>query len=119
MITKEQFLAAYNKYQPNAFTKFMFKYFSESTEKKDMMPNKIVLDVLIGLFGFGFFSAILDLSNSLIANVTLAYLAIIVVMFGCISTAAIMNNFRLKKVMKDLGINKEVYVELSMIYFTD
>jgi hypothetical protein len=108
-ITKEQFDVAYNKHLPNAWTKLAFRYFSTNTLKKDMYVRNIMKGVLLGLFGIGFIGTILSLSRIIIGSATIAFSIILlflgIFMFG----AFIMNNFRINKIIKELGITKEQY----------
>jgi len=108
-ITKKQFDLVYNSHLPNGWTKVAFRYFSTNTVKEDLFVKKIMKGTLIGLFLIGFIGTILSLPNMLIGIPTLIFTGILfllgIFMFG----AFIMNNRRIKKMTKILGITKEQY----------
>ena len=69
-VTKEEYDAAYEKHLPKAWIRFAYKYFSKSTEKKDMKPSKTILGILMSLFLVGFFATAFKLQREIIAPVT-------------------------------------------------
>jgi hypothetical protein len=103
-ITKEQFLAAYNKYPPSGYIKFAFRYFSTNTLKEDMWVRRILQGVLGGLFLLGMLGTILSWSKLLIGIPTIAFTIILVILGIYLFTAAIIcNNLRIRKIRKELG----------------
>lgn len=108
-ITKKQFDTAYNKYLPSGWVRFAFKYFSKETEKKDMALRNYFTFVLIGLFLLGFFGTVFNAPLPLIKWITIVYSILLVILVLYLFSAVFLNNFRLKKVMKLLGVNKEQY----------
>jgi hypothetical protein len=111
-ITKEQFDAAYNSYPANTWTKFAFKYFSKSTEKKNLILSSTVAFLLGGLFVVGFGATVLNLSTKLILTVTLIYLGILIALAVLMFGTMIMNNIRIKKISNLLGISVDDYNNL-------
>ena len=116
-ITKEQFDLAYNKFQPNAWVKFAFKYFSRSTEKENFSVKKAVVTVLLILFGVGFLATVIGLPHNVIAIPVLTYTGILVALSILMGGAALMNNLRIKKVQKALGINIWQYEALVNMFY--
>lgn len=104
-ITKEEFDVAYDKYQPKGWIKFAFKYFSKSTEKKNMKLSNWVAGVLLGLFGVGLLGTILQWSRAIIGTVTITYSIGLAILVLFLLAAVWANNLRLKKIMKNLNIN--------------
>jgi cobalamin biosynthesis protein CobD/CbiB len=116
-ITKKEFDAAYDQHLPKAWIRFAFKYFSKSTEKKNMKPNKTIVGVLISLFLVGFFATAFKLPRAIIATVTYAYMVLLTILVFFLLAAVWANNFRLKKVMKILGVSKTEYNKLADKYY--
>lgn len=108
-ISKEEFEKIYDKYPPSAFVKFIYKYFSQCTEQKDLKLSQITSWILIGLFVVGFIGTIFELSRTLIGIATLIYSGILVVLVLSTFIAAKLNDIRLNKISKELGISKEEY----------
>lgn len=117
-ITKEQFLAAYNKYPPSGYVKFAYKYFSKSTKPEDKWLKKIFVGVLIGLFLIGFVGTILNLSRLIIGIPTIAFSIILALLcLYLFSAVIIFNNLRIRKIRKELGgITKLEYNSLVEKY---
>lgn len=116
-ISKEDFLAAYEQHLPAKWIKFAFKYFSKETEVKDMKPKKIIIGFLLAFFLVGLFGTVFNLSRSIILPVTLAYSILLAILVLFLFAAVFANNWRLKKVMKILGVNKVEYNQLADLYF--
>jgi multidrug efflux pump subunit AcrB len=108
-ITKEQFDTAYNKYLPNKWIKFAYKYFSNETEKKNMSLKNTILYVLFGLFGVGFICTIFGLSKPIIVTITIIYSILLVVLVFYLFSAVFLNNLRINKICEKLNITKEEY----------
>lgn len=117
VITKEQFLTAYNKYSPNGWTKFAYKYFSQSAKKEDKWVSKTFQYVALALFLAGMIGAIFNLSSTYMKCMIFPFCAIIVIVSILMSSAAIMNNLRIRKIRKELGgISMEIYDALASMY---
>jgi hypothetical protein len=116
-ITKEQFDLAYNKFQPNAWVKFGFKYFSNSTLKENFKIKKTVTWILGVLFGIGFLATVIGLPHNVIAVPVLIYSGIIVILAIIMGGSALMNNLRIKKIQKELGVNIWQYEALVNMFY--
>lgn len=116
MISKELFIDTYNKNEPNKFIKFMFKYFSSETEKKNMRLSNTVLYSLMSLFNLGYFSTLLKFPRYVISGFTYMYMLLLIVLVFSIIIAAIMNNFRIKRICKALNIKHTEYNKLAKEY---
>jgi hypothetical protein len=108
-ITKKNFDAATKKHLPNKWIKFAFKYFSKETEKKNMMLYNSVVLALFSFFLVGFLATIFKFPNSLIGTVTIIYLMFLGVLVLYLLSAVLMNNFRLRKIAKELNITLRQY----------
>ena len=117
-ITKEQFDTAYNKYLPNKWIKFAYKYFSNETEKKNMSLKNTILYVLFGLFGVGFIYTIFGLSKSIIVTITIIYSILLAVLVLYLFSAVFLNNFRINKICEKLNITKEEYNTLVTKFYS-
>ncbi len=116
-ITKEQFWAAYNKFQPNGWTKFIFRYFSKSTKNEDKWVKNIFIGVEVALFLTGMLGTILEWNKSAIGIPTIIFGILLVTLVLGGFVAVFMNNFRIRKIRKELGgISKEEYNRLVEIY---
>ena len=115
-ILKSEFMAAYNAHLPSKWIKFAYKYFSKETEKKDMSLRNHITFFLLGMFLLGFFGTVFGASYAFIGVVTLWYAVVLSVLVLYLLSAVLLNNRRLKKVMKDLGIGKAEYNKLADKY---
>ena len=111
-ITKEQFDKAYNSHLPNGFIKLAYKYFSTSTEKKDYGVKNTVTYVLLGLFAAGMIATILNASDNIVKIFIIPYSIILFLLVGGLFAAVKLNNFRIGRICKDLGIKKWEYNNL-------
>jgi len=117
-ITKTQFNVAYNKHLPNAWIRFAFKYFSKETEKKDMSLRNNLTFILLGFFLVGFFGTVFNVAKAIIGTTTIIYSILLSMLVLYLFTAVIMNNLRIKKIMKILGVNKQEYNALVNKYYS-
>lgn len=115
-ITKEEFLAAYNRHLPGKWVKFVFKYFSQSTLKEDLWLKRIVQGVLLGLFGLGMLGAIFNATHTYMTIITIPFAVLLVLVVLTMSSGALLNNLRLRKVRKELGITRAEYEILARLY---
>lgn len=115
-ISEDEFLHVYLSNPPNKWTKFAFKYFSKSTEPENKWLSRVAQGTLIGLFVLGMLGTILNFSRTfqwcVIIPFGLILISIAVIMFG----GMIMNNLRIRKICKKLGISKLEY-ELLVRYY--
>ena len=116
-ITKTQFDAAYNQHLPSGWIKFAYKYFSKETERKNMSLRNHLVFFLMGLFLLGFFGTVFDASRAFIGIPTLIYSIVLSVLVLYLLSAVLLNNRRLKKVMKILGVTKSQYNYLADKYY--
>lgn len=116
-ITLEQFIDAYNHYPPNGWTRFAFKYFSKSTEAKNMKLSRWFVGVLLGLFGVGMLGTILKLPRPIVGTVTIGYTILLAILVIFLLIAVWMNNARIKKIAKVLGVSLQEYNWLADKYF--
>jgi len=117
-ITKEQFLAAYNKFPPSGFIKFAFKYFSKNTKPEDKWLKNIFIGVEVTLFLLGMLGTILNWSKLAIGIPTITFSILLAILVIYLFTAAIIcNNLRIRKIRKELGgISKWEYEALVTKY---
>lgn len=112
-ITKKKFDQIYNRYQPNWWTRMAFKYFSKSTEKKNMKPANTITGILLTCFAVGMAGTILGWSRAILGTVTIAYSILLAVLVLSLFAAVFMNNARIKKIAKDLGVSIQQYNKLA------
>jgi hypothetical protein len=115
-ITKEQFESACNKFPPSKFIKFAYRFFSKKTDKETLKLKNNVVMFFIGMFLFGFFGTVFNTSKSFIAIFTGIYGIALLALVTMITIAAILNNKRLNKIRKELGVTKDEYQSLLNIY---
>ena len=87
------------------------------TEKKDMSLRNHITFFLLGMFLLGFFATAFELSHALIGFITLWYAGVLTVLVLYLLSAVLLNNRRLKKVMKILGVSKAEYNKLADKYY--
>jgi len=108
-ITKEEFDKAYDQYPPKKWIRLAFKYFSSSTEKKDMKPANTIAYILLGSFVLGLFGTIMKWPRAVIGTVTYIFCGILTTLVIFLFAAVKLNNRRLKRVMKKLNVTKQEY----------
>ena len=116
-ITKEQFIKAYNNHPAKGWIKWAFKYFSKSTEKENMKLSNTVAWVLGSLFLVGFFATVINLPRPIIATVTITYSICLAILVLFLFAAVFANNWRIKRIAKELGVTLEEYNNLVSKYF--
>jgi hypothetical protein len=117
-ITKEQFDAAYNKHLPSGWIKFAYKYFSKETEKKNMALKNGMVFFLLGLFLLGFFGTVFNASHKFIGIVTITYSIVLAVLVLYLFSAVFLNNWRIRKIRKELGVTAEEYNALVAKFYS-
>jgi hypothetical protein len=116
-ITYEQFWEAYNNHPPSGWIKFAYRYFSKETEAKDMALNRIVWIVLLGLFAVGFIGTVAGLPRPVIGTATIIYSAILAILVLYLFSAIKLNNLRIGRIARELGVTKLEYNELAEMYY--
>ena len=116
-ITKEQFDAAYSKHLPSNFIKFAYKYFSTSTEMKDMNVKNTVAYTFGGLFLFGLIASMFNLANNIVGIFVMPYVVLLVTLVLYLFSAVIFNNMRIAKIRKELGISADEYDSLLAKFY--
>lgn len=116
LISKEQFLAVYNKYPTSKWSKFSFRYFSYNTLQEDRLLAKIFVGVFMLFFFLGAVGVVFELSKIFtgicIIPMALVLLSIAVIMSG----GAIKENLRIRKIRKELKVTKGEYDILATYY---
>lgn len=117
VVTKRQFDAAYKQHLPNGWIRFAFKYFSKETERENMSLRNHLVFFLLGLFLLGFFGTVFEASRAFIGIPTLIYSIVLSVLVLYLLSAVLMNNLRLRKIRKILGISRAEYMRLVRKYY--
>lgn len=116
-ISLAQFDQAYNHHLPNDWIKFAYKYFSTHTEMKDMTPKKIIVGILLGLFALGMIATMLNLSDKIIGLFVIPYSIILAILVLYLFSAVFLNNWRIRNIKRELGVNKYEYDALVSAYY--
>ena len=117
-ITKEQFDIAYDNHLPSGWIKFAFKYFSKDTERKDMSVKNGVVTFLGSLFLVGYLGTIFNVSKKIIGTAVISYSIGLAILVLYLFSAAFLNNFRINKIRKELGITKDQYNALVSKFYS-
>lgn len=116
-ITKKEFLAAEAKFPPSKWVKFGFKYFSKSTKDEDKKVKKIITIILVILFVFFMIAGFVNIPTSALIIPIILYSVIIFGLALYMGSVVILNNHRLNKIRKELGVSKEEYATLVKMYY--
>ena len=116
-ISKEQFDIAYDQFLPSGWIKFAFRYFSRSTERKDLYLKRDVTTVLLSLFALGFLGTVFNASEQFVKPVAITYSILLAMLVIYLFSAVLLNNWRIRKIRKFLGINRWEYDALVSIYY--
>ncbi len=111
-VSKEEFLKVYNAHAPNAFLKLMYTHFSTSLKKS--LGTKII----VGLFlTFNILAIILDNKSLELRNMSLALANIPFAIWGVTALVAFKwNQFRTRRIGKELGLTPSEYDYYVMLY---
>jgi len=116
MITKKQFEKVYNKYLPNNFIKFVFKHYGKDDEKtssiKLKLTDKIAWYILLPMIVLGILFTAFKVPHKIIGFVAIPTSIILAVMVLVGMTGVWMNNFRIRKIAKELGLSLREYNKL-------
>jgi len=115
-ISKEQFMEVYDEYPPNNFIKMAFRYFSLSTAEKDSWVGKTVAIFFILLFILGLLGAILEMGGVFIGFITYTFGILLSSFVLSLFAAVFMNNYRIRKIRKKLGVSRNEYNSLASKY---
>ena len=116
-ISKEEFDIAYDNHLPSGWIKFAYKYFSKETERKDFGVKRTVVGILGGLFLLGMIATILNLSDKIVGLFVIPYSILLAVLVLYLFSAVFLNNWRIGKIRKELGITKWEYDALVSVYY--
>lgn len=111
-ITKEEFEKVYNKHLPSKWIVFAYKYFSDSTEKKDMTLRKWIVNTLLITFAILFFGVVFNLPNKLLIMFSVIYATTLISLVGYLFSAYFLNKKRIEKIYRELDVTPEQYNEL-------
>ena len=103
-VSKERFLETYNKYPPNKWTEFVYRYFSKDVELENKWLSQSFIIVESILFVLGCLGTIFNASFLFIASVTIIFSGLLFSLGIVTLPAFIMNNLRIKKICKELNI---------------
>jgi len=103
LITKAEFDAACAKFAPAKWIVFTFKYFSSSTEKKDLKVSNTIVNTLLVAFFAMMLGVILDMPTKYLIPFVIIYCGLLIPMVGLMFAAAKFNNLRHDKIRKELG----------------
>lgn len=117
-ISKEQFDNICNKFSPNAWIKFAFKYFSSKTEKQNMIIKDYFVYFTLYFFFIGLIFTILNISDQIIYLATKIFTLSLVVLVLFLFGAVILNNLRIRKIEKELHVSRKEYDELVKKYYS-
>jgi|WetSurMetagenome_2_1015567.scaffolds.fasta_scaffold691564_2 hypothetical protein len=120
MTTKEKFLEVYNRHLPNGYVRFVYRYFSLNTKNNDRWLSRVIKWIFICAIFVGFVSIIITGDNTPsndVAFVATMYVGYILLLLATmIIVAAIINNFRIRKIIRELGIGWDEYNICVSIY---
>ena len=111
-ITKRQFDKAYNNHLPGWWIKFVFRYFSRETEKKDLVLSNTLTYIMGGLFATGFFATVFNAPEVVIKWATIPLCVILLLIGITMFSGFKLNNWRIGKIRRELGVSKWEYNKL-------
>lgn len=116
-ITKEQFNSACNEYPPSKWIYYAYKYFSDTTEVKDMKLKIWINNALLITFTLLFVGVVFELPRIFILIPSYIYMFTLIPLVAYLFSAVFLNNLRIKKICKKLGITVKEYGELSSRFY--
>jgi phosphoglycerol transferase MdoB-like AlkP superfamily enzyme len=117
-ISKEQFDLAYGHHDASKWISFAYEYFSTSSEAKNLSLKKDIVYFLAGLFVFGLVGTVFNFARALVALTVIPYCFVLAVLVLYLFSAVILNNIRIGKIKKELGINSDEYNALVSVYYS-
>ena len=118
-ITKCEFETAYNKHAPSKLEKFYFKYFSTDTPSKNKWIARIFVAIMFIPFLLGFIGTILGASNKFVGIFTCMFCILLVAFAIPWIYVWFTHKLRIKRIQKELGINRYEYEFLVDKYYND
>lgn len=115
-ITKKKYIEACEKHPPNWWVVLIFKYFSKTTTNENFKLKNFVISTLLALFFVGMISSIIKISDSLTSIITIIYSLIIALIIIVSLSTILINNVRLNKIRKELGVSKHKFNEIVRKY---
>ena len=116
MITREEFLKAYDKYPPSKLQIWQHRYISKGTKQKDKWVSEVFTWTWVGMIAFGIICSAaqwMDLRVIITWTFVFTFVPFWIMLFISVQG----KNLKLRKVMRELGINKREYKELADKYF--
>ena len=110
IITRDEFLAAFNEAKPNKIVLFIRKYFSLSTNPEDLWLKKTITIVLSVLFAIMFLMVVLDINGKILNSFAYPYISIIFGYVGLRFYGANKQNRMAESVCKKLNISVDEYI---------
>jgi len=114
-ISKEKFIEVYNKHKPNKYISFAYKYIL-SSKNNTISINKNIIIPLIILFMFGFIDVIFNLNSLLVKYSTILFACLLFIIGIYLLSVTMLNNFRIRKICKELNITINEYTKLVNEY---
>lgn len=114
-VSKEKFDAIYNKYAPSKFLNFVYTYYNVKLKRKPTPIGTLlaVIGWVIGTLGLIIFD---QLGMKEIARIFLwAYIPFAALIISL--PAFLLNQKRIKKIAKELGVSLERYNKLVALYY--
>lgn len=111
------FTEVYNKHKTNGYTRFMYRFFNLNLKQKPIPWGSILLIVCwgIGTLGIIIFNEIGLIS---IARI-FAYILSLFFLFILTLPAFLMNQLRIRRIIKELGITPYIYNYLAEKYIKE
>jgi len=116
-ISKCEFEDAYNKHSPSKLEKFFFKYFSSDASLKDKWLKWIFIGILFIPFILGLIGTISGASINFVQSVTFIFCVLLIAFAIPWMFVWSMHKCRIKKIQKELGINRFEYDFLIDKYY--
>jgi hypothetical protein len=117
IITKEEFDIVYNKYKAGKFIHFFYDYFNDIINKNKKYLTKYLLIILTVTFFLGFFSTMFNFSKIIIGIPTFIFAVLLVLIIIPNIIARKLNDLRIKRIYKELGITYDDYVYYTNMYY--
>lgn len=94
----------------------VYGYLPGGTTEENLKPSKIITAILLILFVSGFFATVLGLPKAAILPIVILYAIILTALVGSMFSAVILNNLRIRKIRKKLGLTVWQYNLLADFY---
>lgn len=114
-ITKAHFDWASAVHKPNAFVTFMYKHFS--TEAESMQLRGGVIMFLVATMMVGYIASFFTVSFEFMKVAVLTYCISLAIFVISLFVAVFMNQYRVRKIAKLLGVSLEDYNKLVFKFY--